>query len=115
MSNSWKSLPRRTFLRGVGAAVALPLLDAMSPALAATPAPPRRLAFLYVPNGIDMASWNVAEDGPLAELPRVLKPLTPAERTSLIDMLVRVLEANDAYAKPGNGRRKPRKAPDLVT
>jgi len=77
MSNSWKSLPRRTFLRGVGAAVALPLLDAMSPALAATPAPPRRLAFLYVPNGIDMASWNVAEDGPLAELPRVLKPLTP--------------------------------------
>jgi DNA-binding MarR family transcriptional regulator len=51
----------------------------------------------------------------LAAQERVLKPLTPTERTSLIDMLVRVLEANDAYAKPGNGRRKPRKAPDLVT
>jgi len=78
MSNSWKFLPRRTLLRGLGAALALPLLDAMSPALAvaATPKPPRRLAFLYVPNGIDMASWNVEQDGPLpAELPRVLRPL----------------------------------------
>jgi hypothetical protein len=45
----------------------------------------------------------------LAAQERVLKPLAPAERASLIDMLVRVLEANDAYARPGNGRRKPRK------
>ncbi|MEO8181876.1 MAG: DUF1552 domain-containing protein [Deltaproteobacteria bacterium] len=76
MSNSWKYLPRRSFLRGLGAAVALPFLDAMSPALAAAPKSPRRLAFLYVPNGIDMANWNVEQDGRLpAELPRVLKPL----------------------------------------
>jgi MarR family transcriptional regulator, temperature-dependent positive regulator of motility len=46
---------------------------------------------------------------------RVLEPLTRAERALLIDMLVRVLEANDAYAKPGNGRRKPRKVPNVVT
>src|SRR5690606_38502347 len=78
MSNPFKSLPRRTFLRGAGAALALPLLDAMSPALAATPKAPARLAFLYVPNGIDMANWNVAADGPLPrELPRVLAPLAP--------------------------------------
>jgi Protein of unknown function (DUF1552) len=76
MSNPWKFLPRRTFLRGLGATVALPFLDAMSPALAATPKAPRRLAFLYVPNGIDMPNWNVEAEGPFsAELPRVLKPL----------------------------------------
>jgi len=81
MSNCWKSLPRRSFLRGAGAAVALPFLDAMTPALAAAPKPPVRLVFLYVPNGIDMANWNVDHDGPLlhpesrVELPRILKPL----------------------------------------
>jgi hypothetical protein len=73
-----KSLPRRTFLRGLGATIALPFLDAMTPAFAA-PAKakaPLRLAFLYVPNGIDMANWNIPEEGPIAgELPRVLKPL----------------------------------------
>jgi hypothetical protein len=62
-------------LRGLGAAVGLPFLDAMSPALASPPAPPVRLAFLYVPNGIDMKNWTVEEDGPLGELPRILKPL----------------------------------------
>ena len=72
-----KALPRRTFLRGVGAtAVALPFLDAMAPALSAKAGPPVRLAFLYVPNGIDMANWNVPHEGALpAELPRILKPL----------------------------------------
>lgn len=71
-----KFLPRRTFLRGAGAALALPLLDAMSPALAAPAKSPVRLAFLYVPNGIDMASWNVEQDGPLGALPRILQPLS---------------------------------------
>jgi DNA-binding MarR family transcriptional regulator len=40
---------------------------------------------------------------------RVLAPLTKAERTALLDMLARVIEANDFYARPGNGRRKPRR------
>ena len=70
-----KSLPRRTFLKGVGAAVALPFLDSMVPAFAAPAKAPVRLAFLYVPNGIDMKNWNVAQEGPLGELPRILKPL----------------------------------------
>jgi hypothetical protein len=73
-----KALPRRTFLKGFGAAVGLPFLDAMSPALASgqTKAP-LRMGFVYVPNGIDMRHWNVPEVGPLGELPRILKPLQP--------------------------------------
>jgi hypothetical protein len=72
-----KALPRRTFLRGLGAtAVALPFLDAMTPALSAQTKPPVRLAFMYVPNGIDMANWNIPEAGPIgSDLPRILKPL----------------------------------------
>ena len=74
-----KALPRRMFLRGAGAAVALPFLDAMTPAMASPGAtqPPVRLAFVYVPNGIDMRNWNPPYDGPLGELPRILKPLEP--------------------------------------
>jgi len=45
----------------------------------------------------------------LAAQERLLAPLAKAERAALIDMLVRVIEANDSYARPGNGRRKPRR------
>jgi hypothetical protein len=74
-----KSLPRRTFLRGMGAAVALPFLDSMVPAFAAPGAgkPPVRMAFVYVPNGIDMRNWNPGYEGKLDALPRILKPLEP--------------------------------------
>ncbi len=75
-----KSLPRRMFLRGVGTAIALPFLDAMAPAFAASKIPgkpPVRMAFVYVPNGIDMRNWNPSYEGPLQELPRILKPLEP--------------------------------------
>jgi hypothetical protein len=48
-----RTLPRRTFLRGAGAAIALPLLDAMVPALAQSSAPkPKRIGFIYMPNGV---------------------------------------------------------------
>jgi hypothetical protein len=70
-----KSMPRRTFLRGLGAAVALPYLDAMSPAFAAQAKAPVRLAFLYVPNGIDMKNWNIEQEGAFGAFPRILKPL----------------------------------------
>jgi hypothetical protein len=76
-----KTLPRRMFLRGMGTAVALPFLDAMAPAMPASRTAgkaPVRMAFVYVPNGIDMRNWTPAEDGALpAELPRILKPLEP--------------------------------------
>ena len=73
------SLHRRTFLRGVGATLALPLLDAMVPALsalgrsAANPAP--RLGFFYVPNGIILREFLPTTDGSNFEIPRLLKPL----------------------------------------
>ena len=74
-----KSLPRRSFLKGMGTAVALPFLDAMLPAVARAQAPatPVRVAFVYVPNGIDMRHWNPDYEGPLRELPRTLAPLEP--------------------------------------
>lgn len=77
---SRKAVPRRLFLRGMGTAIALPFLDAMAPAMAATRTlgkPPVRMAFVYVPNGIIMNQWNPEYEGPLRELPRVLKPLEP--------------------------------------
>jgi Protein of unknown function (DUF1552) len=73
-----KHLPRRTFLKGMGAVVALPMLDAMTPALAATARAakaPVRLAFTYVPNGIVMSDWTPAVSGAGFEFTRILKPL----------------------------------------
>jgi hypothetical protein len=73
-----KKLSRRTLLRGAGTAVALPFLDAMVPALKATPKkPPVRMAFVYVPNGIMMDGWNTDYVGKLDKLPRILKPFEP--------------------------------------
>jgi len=78
---SKKFLPRRTFLRGVGATLALPLLDAMVPALSAmakTAANPvRRLGFIYVPNGVNQAQWTPVGEGRNFEFSLVLSPLAP--------------------------------------
>lgn len=76
-----KALPRRTFLRGVGAAVALPLLDAMVPALTAQTAtaanPVRRLGFVYMPMGAHIPQWTPAGEGKLTELSPTLRSLAP--------------------------------------
>jgi Protein of unknown function (DUF1552) len=86
-------LPRRTFLQGLGAAVALPMLDAMTPALAhgasrgagATRATaPVRLAFTYVPNGVTMADWTPKAVGSTFEYTRILKPLEPFREDTLV-------------------------------
>ena len=82
-----RALPRRTFLRGLGTAVALPFLDSMTPALARAqrrPASPVRMAFVYVPNGIDMRHWNPSYDGALAGLPQTLAPLAPLKQDVLL-------------------------------
>ena len=75
------ALPRRTFLHGAGAALALPLLDAMVPALsamAATPANPvRRLGFVYIPMGMNAAAWTPKAEGLVTELSPSLGPLMP--------------------------------------
>ena len=73
-----KHLHRRTFLKGMGAVVALPVLDAMTPAFASAAQAakaPVRLAFTYVPNGIVMADWTPTVAGRGFEYTRILKPL----------------------------------------
>jgi hypothetical protein len=75
-----RALSRRTFLRGMGTALSLPLLDAMAPALsaaAAGTAPVRRLGFVYIPMGMNAAAWTPKADGQLSELSASLGPLQP--------------------------------------
>ena len=69
-----KSLPRRTILRGLGATIALPLLDGMVPAFAAAPKPVRRFSEVYVSMGMNMAHWTPPSEGPL-EITRILSPV----------------------------------------
>ncbi len=74
-------IPRRTVLRGLGASVALPLLDGMVPALSAlgttAAAPVVRFGAVYVPNGMVMQNWTPAADGARFELTPILEPLAP--------------------------------------
>ncbi len=84
MSASW-GIKRRTFLRGVGTAIALPMLDAMLPSQLARAAaaaadkgkPARRMAFCYIPNGAHMSDWTPEKEGADFELPAILKELEP--------------------------------------
>src|SRR5262245_55955379 len=72
-----KLLSRRTLLKGFGAAVALPWLEAMDPIYSWASAPqsnPLRLGFFYVPNGIHMRDWTPSDEGRLCELPSILSP-----------------------------------------
>ena len=97
-------LPRRTFLRGLGATVALPLLDAMVPALSAlsktAASAVKRLGFVYLPNGAVMQSWTPAAEGDL-QLSPTLSPLAPYK-----DQLVVFSRLAHGQAEPlgdGNG------------
>jgi len=106
-----KRLSRRTFLRGAGAAVALPMLDIMAtPARAdeaATPggsvAPPKRAAFFYVPNGVAQKAWHPTETGVGFQLSPTLEPLAPIrEKISLFSKLDRVkVSGTDGHAQAG--------------
>jgi hypothetical protein len=83
-------ISRRTALKGLGVSVALPFLDAMTPALSlgATPNPartaPRRMAFVYVPNGVNVEHWTPKVEGADFVLPSVLKPLAPFKKQLLV-------------------------------
>jgi hypothetical protein len=90
-----KSLHRRTFLRGLGTTLALPLLDSMVPALSAKTAKPTpRLGFVYVSNGIILEQWIPAQTGTNYELPPILKPFEPVrDRVNVLTGLAQ-LEAN---------------------
>ena len=93
-----RALPRRTFLRGVGATLALPLLDAMVPAmtpLAATAARPvRRLGFVYMPMGAHLPEWTPPGQGTLTELSPTLHSLAPVADSITV---ITNLELKNAY------------------
>src|SRR6266851_6849909 len=78
-----KSLPRRAFLRGVGATLALPLLDSMTPAMA-SPNPAIRLGFIYHPTGAIMNKWTPAAEGAGFELSPTLQALAPFRERILV-------------------------------
>ncbi|MGB8169085.1 MAG: DUF1552 domain-containing protein [Chthoniobacteraceae bacterium] len=85
--NSNLTIPRRTFLRGLGAAIALPMLDAMLPAralAAAAKKSPTRMAFLFVPNGAHMPDWIPMAEGADFDLPYILQPLQPHKNELLV-------------------------------
>jgi hypothetical protein len=74
------ALPRRTFLHGMGAALALPLLDAMVPAMSAmaqAATPVRRLGFVYIPMGANISQWTPKGEGRITDLSPTLAPLMP--------------------------------------
>ena len=83
-----KSISRRTMLRGAGAALALPLLEGMVPAMTAlsrTAAKPAlRFGAVYVPNGIVMQNWRPATEGAAFELMPILQPLAPFRDQMLV-------------------------------
>ena len=93
-----KALSRRTFLRGVQATLALPLLDAMIPAataLAKTPAAPvRRLGYVFIPMGCDHARWTPPDAETLGTLTPILSPLEPVKEQVTV---VTNLELQNSY------------------
>ena len=96
------SLPRRTVLRGLGAALALPFLDAMVPAFApgvrAAAKPAHRFLAFYVPNGMAMEYWTPKNEGSGFELSPVLEPLAPFRDQMLV---LSGLKANWNYIHAG--------------
>src|SRR5215207_702466 len=81
MNKNWQ-LPRRTFLKGLGTAIALPVFESMVPGISAmakaaeaSGAAPKRMAFVYIPNGANMNDWTPKTVGTDFELPYILQPL----------------------------------------
>ena len=102
-----KSIPRRTFLRGAGAGIALPLLDAMFPALVSAQnraAAPRRFSIVFAPNGMNMSDWTPKATGKSFEMTSTLAPLAPYRDQMLV---LSGLDNNPGYPLPGEGESAP--------
>jgi hypothetical protein len=99
-----KTLPRRTFLRGLGVSVALPLLDGMVPAFAAlrttAARPVTRLGAVYVPNGVEMRMWTPTGEGAGFEFSPILEPLAPFRAQTFV---LSGLADKPAVPAPGEG------------
>jgi len=98
-----RSLSRRTFLRGAGATLALPFLDAMVPALTAATPPRRRLGFVYVPNGVIVEQFVPAKEGADFEITTILKPLEAfKDQLVVISNMVRAEPSNNHAVSSGS-------------
>ncbi|MCZ6750865.1 MAG: DUF1552 domain-containing protein [Acidobacteria bacterium] len=106
-----KAIPRRTFLRGVGTTLALPLLDGMVPALASakdTAAKPTfRIATVFVPNGRIMSKWTPAAEGAAYEMTPTLEPLAAFRDQFLVLSGLNVKAADAVGNEPGGVHARP--------
>jgi hypothetical protein len=110
-----KSIPRRTFLRGAGASLALPFLDAMVPAFAASEAarPPRRLGYIYLPTGRIIDNWTPKTQGQDYDMTPSLAPFAPYREKMLV---LSGLDLKAADFKPGEaGAEHPRSCGSFLT
>ena len=109
MNGSYPGFPRRAFLRGAGAAIALPWLSSLLPRAAlagdAPKAPPLRFAFLYVPNGADGPSFSPREAGSEYALPFALEPLAAMKADFLVLSGLAQAKANANGDGPGDHAR----------
>src|SRR5438552_3598815 len=99
-----KAIPRRTFLRGAGAALSLPLLDSMIPAFAAPSKPVLRMGFVYCPNGMLVEKWRPSKEGRDYELTPTLEPLAAFRENFLV---LGGINQDVAYPRPGEGDNAP--------
>src|SRR4029077_9178194 len=103
-----KHLPRRTFLRGAGTALALPLLDAMIPALKAdrntAAAPVRRLGFVFYTLGVNVDRWRPKGEGADYQLSEALTPLAPHKKKFVV---LSGLSSDPARPRAGSPRPAP--------
>jgi hypothetical protein len=97
-------LPRRTFLRGLGVAIGLPPLECMLRPIASAAGafgPPKRMVFVYLPNGMHMPGWTPSGKGSLSDLPATLQPL--ATHQSSIQVLSGLAHVNARPLGEGAG------------
>jgi hypothetical protein len=99
-----KVIPRRAILRGIGATVALPLLDGMLPAFASQPASIARLSIVFSPNGMNMDTWTPATEGAGFPLSPTLAPLASFRQRLLV---LSGLDNSIGDARPGEGESAP--------
>lgn len=109
-----KKLSRRTVLRGIGASIALPWLEAMSTVASAGTSsgaavaasslgPPKRLAFMYIPNGVVGSKWFPKKTGQDFELPESLQPLTDFRKDiTIVSGLNRTFLAGEPHSQAGS-------------
>jgi hypothetical protein len=99
-----KAIPRRAVLRGMGAAVALPLLDGMLPAFASQAESIPRLSVVFAPNGVNVKQWTPATEGAGFALSPTLEPLTPFRDRLLV---LSGLDNSIGDPRPGEGETAP--------